>query len=225
MRVLLVEDNAKLATVIKDIFCSHGFTADWMSTASDAEEAASTIHYDAIILDLGLPDRDGLDLIDPIRKISPATPLMVLTARDASNAIIEALDKGADDYLAKPFVMGVLIARLRALLRRGAIVKDAVIKIGNVELDPARHSAKIQNTELSLTRREYAALELFLRRANRVMSKAEVEESLYGFGDEIGSNAIEVLIHRLRKKLDLGGASLEIHNMRGIGYMLSDRHQ
>jgi len=223
MRILLIEDNKKLADVICDVMRSHGFTVDWMATAQDGEAAIASVSYDAVVLDLGLPDRDGLTLIGPIRKIAPIMPLLILTARDASTSVIDALEMGADDYLAKPFMMGVLIARLRAIMRRGAITQGTVLHYRGIELDPSRHSANVGTTDLSLSRREYAALELFLRRANRVLSKAEFEESLYGFGEELSSNAIEVLIHRLRKKLDAAKSMVDIHTLRGIGYMLAER--
>jgi DNA-binding response OmpR family regulator len=223
MRILLIEDNKKLASVICDVMRSHGLTTDWMASAGDGEAAVASIAYDAVVLDLGLPDRDGLTLIGPIRKMAPMMPLLVLTARDASTSVIEALEKGADDYLAKPFVMGVLIARLRAIMRRSAVARDTVLRYGGIEIDPSRHSARVNSMDLSLSRREFAALELFLRKANRVLSKAEVEESLYGFGEELSSNAIEVLVHRLRKKLDTVSSSIDIHTMRGIGYMLTER--
>jgi DNA-binding response OmpR family regulator len=223
MRVLLVEDNSKLAAVTVDAMRSHGFTTDRVATAHDAEEAAANVEYEAIILDLGLPDRDGLSLIEPLRRRKRSTPLLVLTARDAPASIMAALDRGADDYLCKPFVMGVLISRLRALMRRGALRYDIVLHEGNVKLDLSLHVAHVDMAELQLSRREYAALELFLRRANHVLSKSDVEEALYGFGEELSSNAVEVLIHRLRKKLKTAGALVDIHNMRGIGYMLADR--
>ncbi|MBB5575945.1 MULTISPECIES: response regulator transcription factor [Rhizobium] len=223
MRVLLVEDNAKLAAVTSDAMRAHGFTIDNVNTALDAEEAAATVDYDAIVLDLGLPDRDGLTLIEPLRKISPSTPLLILTARDASSSIIDALDRGADDYLCKPFVMGVLVSRLRAVMRRGQPRYGTVLQLGNVALDPTQHAASVGGAELQLSRREFAALHLFLRRPNHVLSKAEVEEALYGYGDELSSNAIEVLIHRLRKKLLGASSTADIHNMRGIGYMLTEK--
>jgi DNA-binding response OmpR family regulator len=223
MRVLLVEDNAKLAAVTHDAMRSHGFTVDHVSNAHDAEEAAATVDYDSIILDLGLPDRDGLTLIEPLRKTAPSTPLLILTARDASSSIIDALDSGADDYLCKPFVMGVLISRLRAIMRRGQPRHGTVLQHGDVTFDPNQYSASVGETQLSLSRREFAALHLFLRRPNHVLSKSEVEEAIYGFGDELSSNAIEVLLHRLRKKLQNAGSTLYIHNMRGIGYMLMEK--
>lgn len=225
MRILLIEDNKKLAGVVSDVMRSHGLTIDWVATAEDGEAAVTTVAYDAVILDLGLPDRDGLTVIGPIRNMAPMMPVLVLTARDASSSVIEALEAGADDYLAKPFVMGVLMARLRAIMRRGAIAQDPILRYGGVELDPARHLARVGEADLSLSRREYAALELFLRRANRVLSKSDVEESLYGFGEELSSNAIEVLVHRLRKKLEAAKSQIDIHTMRGIGYMLVERPQ
>ncbi|MCZ3380574.1 response regulator [Rhizobium sp. AG207R] len=222
MRVLLVEDNAKLASLTSEAMRSHGFAVDWVGSASDAEEAISTISYEAVILDLGLPDRDGLSLLEPVRRRAPSTPILILTARDAASSIIDALDSGADDYLVKPFVMGVLISRVRALMRRPALRHDTILRERNVHLDLSQHIAKVGEVELQLSRREFAALELFLRRFNRVLSKGEVEESIYGFGEELSSNAVEVLIHRLRKKLQAAGAAIDIHNMRGVGYMLTE---
>ncbi|MGV1838371.1 response regulator transcription factor [Rhizobium rhizogenes] len=222
MRVLLVEDNAKLASLTSEAMRSHGFTVDWVSSANDAEEAISTISYEAVILDLGLPDRDGLSLLEPVRRRAPSTPILILTARDAASSIINALDGGADDYLVKPFVMGVLISRVRALMRRPALRHDTILSERNVHLDLSQHVAKVGEAELQLSRREFAALELFLRRFNRVLSKGDVEESIYGFGEELSSNAVEVLIHRLRKKLQAAGAAIDIHNMRGVGYMLTE---
>lgn len=222
MRVLLVEDNAKLASLTSEAMRSHGFAVDWVSSAGDAEEAMSTISYEAVILDLGLPDRDGLSLLEPVRRRAPSTPILILTARDAASSIIDALDSGADDYLVKPFVMGVLISRVRALMRRPALRHDTILSERNVHLDLSQHVTKVGETELQLSRREFAALELFLRRFNRVLSKGEVEESIYGFGEELSSNAVEVLIHRLRKKLQAAGAAIDIHNMRGVGYMLTE---
>lgn len=223
MRVLLVEDNVKLASVTHDAMRSHGFTVDHVSNANDAEEAAETVDYDSIILDLGLPDRDGLTLIEPLRKTAPSTPLLILTARDSPSSIIDALDSGADDYLCKPFVMGVLISRLRAIMRRGQPRHGTILQHGDVTFDLGQYSASVGETPLALSRREFAALHLFLRRPNHVLSRAEVEEAIYGFGDELSSNAIEVLLHRLRKKLHGAGSALYIHNMRGIGYMLMER--
>ncbi|MDE1991572.1 MAG: response regulator transcription factor [Rhizobiaceae bacterium] len=223
MRILLVEDNAKLAAVTSEAMRSHGFAVDRVGTAQDAEDAIAAVSYDAIILDLGLPDRDGLSLLEPARRRSPSTPILVLTARDAPSSIIDALDSGADDYMSKPFVMGVLISRIRVLMRRPALRHDTILSESNVRLDLSQHVAKVEETELQLSRREFAALELFLRRPNRVFSKIEMEESIYGFGEELSSNAVEVLIHRLRKKLQAAGAAVDIHNMRGIGYMLAEK--
>jgi DNA-binding response OmpR family regulator len=161
-------------------------------------------------------------LLEPVRRRAPSTPILILTARDAASSIINALDGGADDYLVKPFVMGVLISRVRALMRRPALRHDTILSERNVHLDLSQHVAKVGEAELQLSRREFAALELFLRRFNRVLSKGDVEESIYGFGEELSSNAVEVLIHRLRKKLQAAGAAIDIHNMRGVGYMLTE---
>lgn len=221
MRILLVEDNRRLGGLIAEALTTHGYVADCVMTAEDGEAALATALYDAAVLDLGLPDADGMTLLRRKAGVRLSTPILVLTARDSTQALIEALDGGADDYLRKPFEMSELLARLRALMRRPGQALGTMLTEGNVVLDTAQRRVRIAEAEVELSRKELAALELLLRRTGSVVSKTQFEESLYGFGEEVGSNAIEVLIHRLRKKLTTAGANVEVHTLRGIGYVLT----
>lgn len=221
MRILLVEDNRRLGGLITEALTAQGFVADCVRTAGDGEAALATALYDAAVLDLGLPDADGMTLLRRKDGIRPATPILVLTARDSTQALIDALDGGADDYLRKPFEMNELLARLRALMRRPGQALGIRLTEGNIAFDTIQRRVRIAGAEVEISRKELAALELLLRRAGSVVSKGQFEESLYGFGEEVGSNAIEVLIHRLRKKLTASGADVEVHTLRGIGYVLT----
>jgi DNA-binding response OmpR family regulator len=222
MRILLVEDNARLSALIGEALRKNGFAVDAVAIAANAEAAIGSIRYDAMVLDLGLPDRDGMTLLAPARRQNAVMPILVLSSRDSSQAIIDGLNGGADDYMCKPFIMEELMARVRALLRRTGQALGALLCEGNVEFDTVERCVRVAGTGLGLSRRELGALELLMRRSGRVVSKSNMEDSLYGFGDEVGSNAVEVLIHRLRKKLAAAQARLEIHTLRGIGYMLAD---
>jgi DNA-binding response OmpR family regulator len=223
MRLLLVEDNIRLGKLVCDALNASGYAVDLFSNAEEAEAALGVVSYDAIVLDLGLPDRDGATLLEPAKKYAPSAPILILTARDDSSSVVDLLNRGADDYLSKPFVMDVLIARIRALLRRPGAARTSVLTERNLELDPAQYRVRVDGQDLDISRRELSALELLMRRSSRVISRADFEESMYGFGEEVSSNAVEVLIHRLRKKLDGAGAKVEIHNLRGLGYMLADK--
>jgi len=222
MRVLLVEDNDRLGALISEAIRGHGFAVDHLSSAEEAELAIAANRYDAIILDLMLPGRDGLSIIQPMRQSGVTTPILILTARDGKDAVIQGLNIGADDYLCKPFVMDELIARLRALLRRPGQALGVLLRERNVELDTAERMVRINSVPVDLSRRELGALELLMRRSRRVVQKADMEESLYGFGEEPESNALEVLMHRLRKKLSSAHAEVEIHTLRGVGYILAE---
>ena len=169
------------------------------------------------MLDLGLPDGDGIEWMRAHH--GPRPPILVLTARDALEDRIRGLDAGADDYLPKPFAMSELAARLRALLRRPGWRQDAVLALGNVAFDPARQHASVAGTTLELTRREAALIELLLRRAGHVVRRAVIESSLYTFDEAVTPNAVEATISRLRRKLDDAGAALDLHTIRGVGYM------
>jgi DNA-binding response OmpR family regulator len=223
MRILFVEDNRRLAALVGEALKSHSFAVDIVGCADDAEAAMRSTSYDSVVLDLGLPDRDGMTVLALMRRKGVATPVLVLTSRDSSQAIIDGLNGGADDYLLKPFVMDELIARIRALLRRPGRALGVNLRIGNIELDTVKRRARIEHNDIELSRRELGALERLMRGRDRVISKAEMEESLYGYGEEVSSNAVEVLVHRLRKKLQAASANADIYNLRGLGYMLSDR--
>jgi DNA-binding response OmpR family regulator len=223
MRLLAVEDDPDLADLIGRAFRAGGFAIDTFGLAADALEASRSAPYDAMILDLGLPDDDGLNLLRTLRSRNAKLPILILTARSAPEDRVTGLDSGADDYVLKPFHMAELISRIKALLRRPNLALGVELKIGNVTFDSAGRQVRIGTRALALTARELALLELLMRRAERMVSKQAIEESLYGFDAEIGSNAVEVVIHRLRRKLSAGRATLHIHTFRGIGYMLTEQ--
>jgi DNA-binding response OmpR family regulator len=221
MRLLLAEDNTRLGPYLRTALIDRGFTVDLVQTAGDAEAALFGVQYKALILDLGLPDADGLSLLTTMRQQHDMRPVLILTARDSKQMLVDCLNSGADDYLCKPFDLEELIARIRALLRRPGPSKNAVIAESNISLDTIEREVRVQGAVLQIPRRELDALELLLRRSGRVVSKTAMEDMLYAFGDEISSNAVEVLIHRLRKRLQDGGAEAAIHTIRGVGYMFA----
>jgi DNA-binding response OmpR family regulator len=221
MRVLLVEDHRRLAQSIVDGLAGFGFGVDLFSTAGEGLAAMGSIAYDAVILDLGLPDRDGLDVISDLRKVGSRTPVLVLTARDGLDDRVEGLDRGADDYLLKPFAMKELAARLRALLRRPDGPLGRTIDIGNISLDSAARQLKVGGRTVCVPRRELDALELLMRRADQVVPKRLLEDLIYGLSDEITPNTIEAVISRVRRRLERIEATVTIHTLRGVGYLLT----
>jgi DNA-binding response OmpR family regulator len=223
VRLLLVEDHERLAAFVAQGLRAEGFAIDRVGRVDDAESASRTVRYDAIILDLGLPDADGMDLVQHLRDRGEPTPILILTARDAVGDRVKGLNQGADDYLMKPFALEELVARVRALLRRPGQALGLRLTSGNIELDTTSPEVYVGGQPLPLSRREFGALELLLRRSNRVVSKQLMEEALYGFEEEVSANAIEVLIHRLRRRLQAAGATPQIHTLRGIGYLLSEQ--
>lgn len=222
MRLLVVEDEARIAEILRAALEKAGFVVDAVSTCADAQEALSLIPYDIAILDLGLPDGDGMKLLDKVRSTGAAIPILVLTARDAVEDRVGGLDAGADDYLVKPFAMSELIARTKALLRRPGSALGTTLSAGNLVFDSLGRDVQIGGRQLSLARREAAILEHLLRRLDRVVPKVVLEEKLYGIDDELESNAIPVHVHHLRRKLTEAGATAEIHTVRGIGYILTE---
>ncbi|HQR53602.1 MAG TPA: response regulator transcription factor [Burkholderiales bacterium] len=219
MKILLVEDDAMIGAAVQEGLRRAGFTVDWVCDGRAAELALAGERYGLLLLDLGLPKKSGLDLLADIRRKGDAIPVVVLTARDAVSDRIKGLDTGADDYLVKPFDLDELAARIRALARRAAGRAESLIEHGALALDPARHEARFKGAPVALSAREYALLEALLDRPGAVLSRAQLEERLYGWGEEVESNAVEVHIHNLRRKL---GAEL-IRNIRGVGYMIGDK--
>ena len=225
MRILLIEDHSRLANSIIKGLAGHGFGVDAFGTAGDGLTAFNSIAYDAVILDLGLPDRDGLDVLGELRQSNSSAPILILTARDGTEARVTGLDAGADDYVVKPFVMTELAARLRALLRRPGQALGGVLVIGNLQLQTASRQVIVNGITARFPVREVEALELLMRREGQVVSKDTLEDSLYGLTKNVTPNSIEVLISRLRRRLDIVGANCSIHTLYGIGYLLKeDKH-
>ena len=220
MRLLVVEDEARIAEIVRSALLRDGFAVDVFGLCADAREAFANTPYDAAILDLGLPDGDGLRLLTELRGKGNAVPVLVLTARDAVEHRVAGLDAGADDYLVKPFAMAELIARTKALLRRPGGALGTILKAGNIAFDTIGRDVRCAERTLDLTRRETAILEHLMRRVGRVVPKALLEDKLYGIDEELESNAIPVHVHHLRRKLMDNGATIEIHTVRGVGYWL-----
>ena len=216
MRLLLIEDDPMIGRAVQDGLSRAGFTVDWATDGSSGEAAIGNAVYDAVLLDLGLPRVDGLSLLRRLRGRRDNVPVLIISARDAVSERVSGLNAGADDYLLKPFDLDELVARVRALLRRHAGSAASVMTAGPLSLDPTQRIATLDGQELTLTGKEFALLEALLRRPGAVLSRERLEESIYGWGEEIGSNAIEVHLHNLRRKL--GGPLIK--NIRGVGYRI-----
>jgi two-component system response regulator TctD len=221
MRILLVEDNDRLSGLLTTALAPAGFEADVVTNAADAEAALAASRYPVVVLDLGLPDADGLDLLRELRRRGDATPVLILTARGGIQDRVKGLQTGADDYLGKPFALEELVARLQALLRRPGQLLGQALVVGNVTLDTEARQVAIGGQNLAFSVRETAVLEILMRRAGKVVSKKLVEDQLFGLSGEVGSNAVEVYVHRLRKQLAEAGATAKIDTVRGVGYMIS----
>lgn len=222
MRLLLVEDNDRLSEFLEKGLADAGFAVDRAGTLAEAEASLDASRFDAVILDLGLPDGDGLTLLKSRRAGGDRTPMLILTARDGVSDRVGGLNAGADDYLVKPFAMEELVARVKALLRRPGAALGVQLTLGNICLDTIGPSFIVDGKPATLTRRELALMEILLRRPGKVISRGAIEEGLYSFSDEVGSNALEVLVSRLRKKLGTFGADVNLHTVRGVGYMVMD---
>jgi len=222
MRVLLVEDNERLSTFVKSGMEKEGFVIDAFGTVADGEAAVDAVNYDAIVLDLGLPDGNGLEILRGLRDRGRSTPVLILTARDGVDDRVKGLNTGGDDYLLKPFDMKELIARVRALLRRPDGALGLTLAAGNLSFDTVAREVRVNDEAIAISRREMGVLEQLLRRNGRVVPKDVLEESLYGFGEEVTSNSVEVHISRLRKRLSKADANVSVHTLRGIGYLLSE---
>ena len=216
MRLLIVEDDAMIGNSLRTGLRQDGYTVDWVRDGAAAELATAATAYDAILLDLGLPGKSGLELLAHWRKQHNPVPVLIVTARDAVADRVRGLDTGADDYLVKPFDLDELAARLRALLRRRSGRATPVIEIGPLTLDPASHEVHLDGAAINLSAREFGVLHALLENPGIPLSRAQLEDRLYGWEEEIGSNAVEVHIHALRRKL----GSDWIRNVRGVGYMV-----
>lgn len=216
MRLLLVEDDAMIGETVRDLLRAEHYAVDWATDGDMADAALRAQAYDLVLLDLGLPRRDGLAVLRELRARKDRTPVLVATARDGVAQRIEGLDAGADDYVLKPYDLDELLARIRALLRRAAGRAEPVYEHQGVSINPATREVLVGGAPVVLSAREWAVLEPLLARPGMVLSRQQLEDKLYGWGDEVSSNAVEVYIHGLRKKL---GAGLLL-NVRGVGYMV-----
>ncbi|WP_031359969.1 response regulator [Caballeronia sordidicola] len=216
MRLLLVEDDEMIAETVLDSMRRLGYAIDWAADGRAAELSLGNGVYDLVLLDLGLPKRDGIQVLNTYRKAGGAASVIILTARDAVDDRVRGLDAGADDYLMKPFDLDELAARVRAALRRRTGQKQPIYTHGELALDPASHEASKAGVPLPLVPREFALLQVLIEEPTRVFRRAELEEKLYGWGEEVGSNTIEVHVHSLRRKI---GAE-QILTVRGVGYRL-----
>jgi DNA-binding response OmpR family regulator len=223
MRLLVIEDEPRIAEILRPPLEQAGFAVDFVHLCADGRVALTSHTYDAAILDLGLPDGDGLDLLTELRARGDGIPILVLTARDAVDDRVCGLNTGADDYLVKPFAIAELVARTKALLRRPGAALGVVLNAGNIRFDTVGRDVRVGPSYVQLHRRESAILEHLMRRLGRVVPKAVLEEKLYGIDEEPESNAIPVHIHHLRRKLLDVGAEVEIHTVRGVGYLLSEK--
>jgi two-component system response regulator QseB len=222
MRLLLVEDNDRISTMVCEGLRGRGFTTDTAATLATADDLLHLTLYDAVILDLGMPDGDGLHWLRTRRAFTRIPPVLILTARSALGDRIEGLDAGADDYLIKPFSVEEVAARMRALLRRPGPRQQTVLWTGDLRFDAATRSASFRESALSLTRREADVLELLMRRAGSVTSKEAIENAIYTINEAVTPNAVEVLVSRLRRKLSNAGGGSLLHTVRGVGYLISE---
>lgn len=216
MRILIVEDDALLGDGLQAGLTHLGFAPDWVRDGDQALQALQTEEYAAAVLDLGLPRRDGLSVLKDLRASGRNVPVLILTARDAKQDKLTGFDCGADDYLVKPVDLDELAARLRALTRRAAGRASTALRIGNLEFDPAARRAHLNGAAVELSAREMAILETLMENAGRVVSRAQLEAAIYGWGEGVESNAVEVHIHHLRRKL----GSEFIKTLRGVGYLV-----
>lgn len=221
MRVLLVEDDEFLGDGIRTGLKHYGHTVDWVKDGRAAHDVITSTHesFDIIVLDIGLPKLSGLEVLKMIREKNLSTPVVILTARDTVDDRVKGLDAGADDYLTKPFDLDELCARMRALQRRSKARAKPTINYADITLDPASHVVQVKGEEVLVSRREFALLQKLLENSGRVISREQLNQTLYGWGENIDSNALEVHIHNLRKRF---GTKL-IRTIRGVGYMVEKR--
>jgi DNA-binding response OmpR family regulator len=220
MRLLIVEDNEELAELLRSGLRAAGFEVDLLGSVSEAQAALETTRYAALVLDLGLPDGDGLTILRELRHRKDPIPILVLTARDGVYDRVSGLRSGADDYLVKPFAFDELIARLQALLRRPGHLLGTSLRLANIVFDTESRQTFIDGKPHIMSAREIAVLELLMRREGNVVPKKLVEDHIFGFAGDVASNAVEVYVHRLRKELADRGAKVKIQTVRGVGYII-----
>ncbi|MGV7930448.1 MAG: response regulator [Spirochaetota bacterium] len=223
MRILLVEDDPKVSAFILKGLKEEGYALDAYADGMDGAHWAVENEYDLIILDVMLPGMNGLDICRHIRAENKSTPVLMLTARDSSDDIVSGLDSGADDYLTKPFSFDVLLARVRALLRRAQQYRSATLRIADLEMDPATRRVSRAGADIQLTGKEYAMLEYFMRNPGIVLSESRIIEHVWDMNHDSMTNTVNVYIHHLRNKIDRGQSRRLIHTIRGAGFMLSER--
>jgi DNA-binding response OmpR family regulator len=217
VRLLLVEDDPMIGESIEDGLHGESYAVDWVRDGQAAELALTTIPYDLLLLDLGLPRKQGMDVLRALRTRGDDLPVLIITARDSTPSRVEGLDGGADDYLVKPFDLDELLARIRALLRRRVARTRSVVVHGALTLDLASHEATFEGEPVKLSAREFAVLRVLLDNPGNVVSKSQLEDKLYGWNAEVESNTVDVYVHRLRKKF---GTDF-IKNVRGVGYKVT----
>lgn len=218
MRILLIEDDPMIGKAVRAGLGQAGFVVDWVGDGRSAELALANGVYDLAILDLGLPRKDGMAVLSSLRALGNSMPVLIASARDTVRDRIAGLDAGADDYVLKPFDLDELVARVRALLRRHAGSASPLLRCGSLVLDPVRKRVEKDGAAVELSAREFAVLEALMQRPGAVLSREKLEESVYGWGEEVGSNTIEVYLHYLRRKLGTG----VIKNVRGVGYRVAE---
>lgn len=217
MRVLVVEDDAMIGRAVVAGLHEQGYAVDWVRDGAEAELALAHAVYDLALLDLGLPRRDGFEVLKGVRRAKNDLPVLIITARDSVADRIAGLDNGADDYLVKPFDLDELLARTRAVMRRHGGRAQSLIQFGTLTIDPVKRRVQFRNSEVELSPREFAVLEALMKEPGAVVSRERLEDAVYGWGEEIGSNSIEVHVHHLRRKL----APELIRNVRGVGYRIA----
>jgi two-component system, OmpR family, response regulator len=216
MRVLLIEDDRMVGAAVEQALKDAAYAVDWVTDGETAVQAAEAETYEVALLDLGLPTTDGREVLRRLRAIGGKLPVIIVTARDGIDDRIDGLDLGADDYLVKPFEIRELLARMRAVLRRQGSGSASVLSNGKISLDPATREATFSGETSNLTAREFAVLQALLTRPGAILSRSDLERHIYGWNEEVESNAIEFLIHTIRKKL----GPLSIRNVRGVGWMV-----
>lgn len=218
MRILVVEDDATLGRALQEFLSNQGYAVDWKALGHEANQALAMHHYDLLLLDLNLPDVDGLELLRQLRSHQQVIPVLLLTARDGLSDRVAGLDAGADDYLTKPFELEELAARVRALGRRQAGLARSMIEFGPLTLDTANRECLVGNQHLNLSVREFSVLEMLMSRAGKLVTKQQVVSGLSALDADFSENAVEVYIYRLRKRLE--GTGVQIQTVRGFGYLL-----